>query len=264
MPYAHGPSVKKLSKMATLLLGRNYILMLTRTVEHLRRLLAEAYSPPAAIAALAVAKHPRSAVGPQLPHPAHASVPPVGSLPPMHLASGIQGAPTTATAAAGLGLHGALGADSLLRLAPRLPLGLEMSGLGSPDLPHTMAPHPARAPFELLKNVTHPAHLLPPQYHHHHRQEVPGSKMPRLSPGALTPKVAKDKDLPQMSKTSPGRTTDLSSVVRPIPTLVAEGPNSRPSPPAPHRSHHHQQQHSLHSTSPSRIPCSCCVSTVYS
>ena len=264
MPYAHGPSVKKLSKMATLLLGRNYILMLTRTVEHLRRLLAEAYSPPAAIAALAAAKHPRSAVGPQLPHPAHTPVPPMGHLPPVHLASGIPGGPTTASAAAGLGLHGALGADSLLRLAPRLPLGLEMSGLGSPDLPHTMAPHPIRAPFELLKNVTHPAHLLPPQYHHHHHQEVPGSKMPRLSPGALNPTVAKDKDLPQMNKTSPGRTTDLSSVVRPIPTLVAEGSISRPSPPAPHRSHHHQQQHSLHSTSPSRIPCSCCVSTVYS
>ena len=69
MPYAHGPSVKKLSKMATLLLGRNYILMLTRTVEHLRRLLAEAYSPPAAIAALAAAKHPRSAVGPPASSP---------------------------------------------------------------------------------------------------------------------------------------------------------------------------------------------------
>ena len=262
MPYAHGPSVKKLSKMATLLLGRNYILMLTRTVEHLRRLLAEAYSPPAAIAALAAAKHPRSAVGPQLPHPAHASVPPVGHLPPVHLASGIPGAPTTATAAAGLGLHGALSADSLLRLAPRLPLGLEMSGLGSPDLPHTMAPHPARAPFELLKNVTHPAHLLPPQYHHHHHQEVPAAKIPRLSPGTLTSNVAKEKDLPQLNKTSPGRTTDLSSVVRPIPTLVAEGSISRPSPPEPHRSQHHQ--HSLHSTSLSRIPCSCCVSTVYS
>ena len=265
MPYAHGPSVKKLSKMATLLLGRNYILMLTRTVEHLRRLLAEAYSPPAAIAALAAAKHPRSAVGPQLPHPAHTPVPPVGHLPPVHLASGIPGVPTTPTAAAGLGLHGTLGADSLLRLAPRLPLGLEMSGLGSPDLPNTMAPHPTRAPFELLKNVTHPAHLLPPQYHHHHH-EAPASKIPRLSPGALTPTVAKDKDLPVVNKTSPGRNTDLNSVVRPIPTLAAEGSNSRPSPPAPHRSQHHHQHHqqALHSTSPGRIPCSCCVSTVYS
>lgn len=30
MPYAHGPSVRKLSKIATLLLARNYILMLTQ------------------------------------------------------------------------------------------------------------------------------------------------------------------------------------------------------------------------------------------
>ena len=43
MPYAHGPSVKKLSKMATLLLARNYIVMLTRSVSELRLLLADAY-----------------------------------------------------------------------------------------------------------------------------------------------------------------------------------------------------------------------------
>ena len=43
MPYAHGPSVKKLSKMATLLLARNYIVMLTRSVNDLRLLLADAY-----------------------------------------------------------------------------------------------------------------------------------------------------------------------------------------------------------------------------
>ncbi|ESO92158.1 hypothetical protein LOTGIDRAFT_70694, partial [Lottia gigantea] len=29
MPYSQGPSVKKLSKMSTLLLARNYIVMLT-------------------------------------------------------------------------------------------------------------------------------------------------------------------------------------------------------------------------------------------
>ncbi|KAF4087347.1 hypothetical protein AMELA_G00094370, partial [Ameiurus melas] len=31
MPYAHGPSVRKLSKIATLLLARNYILMLSNS-----------------------------------------------------------------------------------------------------------------------------------------------------------------------------------------------------------------------------------------
>ena len=44
MPYAHGPSVKKLSKMSTLLLARNYIVLLTRSMEEMRRLLADAYS----------------------------------------------------------------------------------------------------------------------------------------------------------------------------------------------------------------------------
>ena len=33
MPYAHGPSVRKLSKIATLLLARNYILMLTSSLD---------------------------------------------------------------------------------------------------------------------------------------------------------------------------------------------------------------------------------------
>nr|KAG5691726.1 hypothetical protein BaRGS_010229 [Batillaria attramentaria] len=41
MPYSHGPSVKKLSKMSTLLLARNYIVMLTRTMDEMRRLLQE-------------------------------------------------------------------------------------------------------------------------------------------------------------------------------------------------------------------------------
>ncbi|ELR58076.1 Oligodendrocyte transcription factor 2, partial [Bos mutus] len=37
MPYAHGPSVRKLSKIATLLLARNYILMLTNSLEEMKR-----------------------------------------------------------------------------------------------------------------------------------------------------------------------------------------------------------------------------------
>jgi len=40
MPYASGPSVRRLSKIATLLLARNYIVMLQRNVDELRRLLA--------------------------------------------------------------------------------------------------------------------------------------------------------------------------------------------------------------------------------
>ena len=43
MPYAHGPSVKKHSKMATLLLARNYIILLNRSVEEMRRMLSDLY-----------------------------------------------------------------------------------------------------------------------------------------------------------------------------------------------------------------------------
>ncbi|XP_071801635.1 uncharacterized protein [Asterias amurensis] len=43
MPYAHGPSVRKLSKIATLLLAKNYILMLSSSLEDMRRLLGEVY-----------------------------------------------------------------------------------------------------------------------------------------------------------------------------------------------------------------------------
>nr|KAG5706915.1 hypothetical protein BaRGS_021421 [Batillaria attramentaria] len=38
MPYAHGPSVRKLSKIATLLLARNYILMLNNSLEEMKKL----------------------------------------------------------------------------------------------------------------------------------------------------------------------------------------------------------------------------------
>ncbi|XP_069492426.1 oligodendrocyte transcription factor 2 [Ambystoma mexicanum] len=43
MPYAHGPSVRKLSKIATLLLARNYILMLSSSLEEMKRLLSDIY-----------------------------------------------------------------------------------------------------------------------------------------------------------------------------------------------------------------------------
>lgn len=37
IPYAHSPSVRKLSKIATLLLAKNYILMQQNALEELRR-----------------------------------------------------------------------------------------------------------------------------------------------------------------------------------------------------------------------------------
>lgn len=40
IPYAHSPSVRKLSKIATLLLAKNYILMQANALDEMRRLLA--------------------------------------------------------------------------------------------------------------------------------------------------------------------------------------------------------------------------------
>ncbi|XP_068122186.1 oligodendrocyte transcription factor 2 [Hyperolius riggenbachi] len=68
MPYAHGPSVRKLSKIATLLLARNYILMLTNSLEEMKRLVSEIYGghhhhAAAAAAAAAAAYHPSACGG---------------------------------------------------------------------------------------------------------------------------------------------------------------------------------------------------------
>ncbi|RUS85979.1 hypothetical protein EGW08_006249 [Elysia chlorotica] len=48
MPYAHGPSVRKLSKIATLLLAKNYILMLNSSLEEMKKLVGDIYhsQPP--------------------------------------------------------------------------------------------------------------------------------------------------------------------------------------------------------------------------
>ena len=52
IPYAHGPSVRKLSKIATLLLAKNYILMQARALDELRRLVGYMNQTAAAAAAV--------------------------------------------------------------------------------------------------------------------------------------------------------------------------------------------------------------------
>ena len=73
MPYAHGPSVKKLSKMSTLLLARNYIMLLTRSVEDLRRLLRDVYCQRSLVGMEACVKADllRPAATPCPPAPVH-------------------------------------------------------------------------------------------------------------------------------------------------------------------------------------------------
>ncbi|XP_062850997.1 oligodendrocyte transcription factor 4 [Trichomycterus rosablanca] len=47
MPYAQGPSVRKLSKISTLLLARNYILMLSSSLDEMKKLVGEVYGSSA-------------------------------------------------------------------------------------------------------------------------------------------------------------------------------------------------------------------------
>lgn len=60
IPYAHSPSVRKLSKIATLLLAKNYILMQANALDELRRLIAYIQSTTGA-APLDLASFPAAA-----------------------------------------------------------------------------------------------------------------------------------------------------------------------------------------------------------
>ncbi|XP_036763401.2 class E basic helix-loop-helix protein 22 [Manis pentadactyla] len=92
IPYAHSPSVRKLSKIATLLLAKNYILMQAQALEEMRRLVAylnqgqaiSAASLPssAAAAAAAAALHPALGAYEQAAgYPFSAGLPPGASCP---------------------------------------------------------------------------------------------------------------------------------------------------------------------------------------
>lgn len=83
MPYAHGPSVRKLSKIATLLLARNYILMLSSSLEEMKRLVSEIYGSSGHHGAFHPScgsmTHPAASS-----HPAVPTVPAVPAVPAVH------------------------------------------------------------------------------------------------------------------------------------------------------------------------------------
>ena len=79
IPYAHSPSVRKLSKIATLLLAKNYILMQANALDELRRLVG--YPPPAA---LTPASNP-SPIQPPIHHHHHPSAHQFSSFPPRQI-----------------------------------------------------------------------------------------------------------------------------------------------------------------------------------
>ena len=253
MPYAHGPSVKKLSKMATLLLARNYILMMGRTLEHLRRLLAEAYNPMTP--ALAAAKHQRSAASAahlamqrHLEHLTPAPAPPAPTHPlspshaPYHVAPGQ--APTPGLGATGAGLHvpgfnpESLG--SLLRMAPRFPLTRDSVGAPLPSMEQSPFYQTGRTSLDILKDITsaNPVHLL--------------GQYPYTDKHASTIPIPKQEQGLALKRSSPREGLE-GSVVRPIPTMMGEGHR---------RAAHGCSAGRLHNTPTSTTPCSCCISSV--
>lgn len=43
MPYGHGPAVRKLSKIATMVLARSYIITLKKSLEEMQQIAADLY-----------------------------------------------------------------------------------------------------------------------------------------------------------------------------------------------------------------------------
>uniref|UniRef100_A0A803T2B9 Class E basic helix-loop-helix protein 22 n=1 Tax=Anolis carolinensis TaxID=28377 RepID=A0A803T2B9_ANOCA len=77
IPYAHSPSVRKLSKIATLLLVKNYILMQAQALDEMRRLVAYLNQGQALSAASSLPSSQAAAAG----YPFSAGLPPSAACP---------------------------------------------------------------------------------------------------------------------------------------------------------------------------------------
>ncbi|XP_024055003.2 oligodendrocyte transcription factor 3-like [Terrapene carolina triunguis] len=128
MPYSQGPAVRKLSKIATLLLARNYILTLSSSLQEMRRLLSELHAAPRS--------HPLPQVRPMPPAAGAQSLPPWPSACSVAAAAGYLGfraAPqeTHRTAAGPLG--------PFYRRYSGLPCLCSLCQAGPQELPRTAA-----------------------------------------------------------------------------------------------------------------------------
>lgn len=160
MPYAHGPSVRKLSKIATLLLARNYILMLSNSLEEMKRLVSEIYGSSGHHGGF----HPSACgtmthAGPVPGHPAasHASHPAVHHplLPPAAVSSASLSAPGISAVTSVRPHHGLLKAPA----AGAGPLGSSFQhwgvGTGMP-CPCSMCQVPPPPHVSSMSSVTMP------------------------------------------------------------------------------------------------------------
>ncbi|KAL3881552.1 hypothetical protein ACJMK2_027978 [Sinanodonta woodiana] len=83
MPYARGPSVRKLSKISTLTLARNYIQMLTKSLEEMKQLLDDIYRSSAANRIPGTALPPYRSFPGSVPHIGHSVAGAGYTLPPL-------------------------------------------------------------------------------------------------------------------------------------------------------------------------------------
>ncbi|KAM6956115.1 oligodendrocyte transcription factor 3 [Aplochiton taeniatus] len=139
MPYAHGPSVRKLSKIATLLLARNYILMLNSSLDEMKRLVGEIYGGHHSAFHCGTVSHAgsHSVTGGPSPHQVHP------------LLGGALSSSTSSTLSSSLpGLTAIRAPHSLMKSAPSMPplqLGTgfqHWAGLPCPCTICQVPPHP--------------------------------------------------------------------------------------------------------------------------
>ncbi|XP_062379470.1 oligodendrocyte transcription factor 4 [Sardina pilchardus] len=144
MPYAQGPSVRKLSKISTLMLARNYILMLSGSLEEMKKLVGDVYGSGAAQghAARRLAHQTQAAAAPPPPH--HPVSTPLPLLP---LAQSLHsfGGSSAALAAAGLHHHAAIPGQ-----APHSPPSAGYLGFHTSALPSLL-----KDPLHLASSYRH-------------------------------------------------------------------------------------------------------------
>ncbi|KAH9490442.1 hypothetical protein Btru_033880 [Bulinus truncatus] len=157
MPYAHGPSVRKLSKIATLLLAKNYILMLNSSLEEMKKLVSDIYHNHGPT---------RSAGAP----PALPPTPPQPPAPPAVVA------PVTVTAAAANSNGASVTTNSTSDPAPSRSNTSESPRCKSRDSPPaaTRPVHQSNPPLPQLPNH----HPQPLPHHHHHHLSTPVLPLP--------------------------------------------------------------------------------------
>lgn len=184
MPYAHGPSVRKLSKIATLLLAKNYITMLSSSLEEMRRLLSDVYQgshhqhpvllSPAAAAMAAAAN--LTGVAPPSPHCAflpssvkshpHGVPPPP---PPGCLPSHLPSMPPSLSPSSLHSFHPFATPAALFPIKPEvLPAVKPETSVAEQRSPPSR--RTVRPPTTVSSSDNHPHH--PHHPHHHHRSAL--------------------------------------------------------------------------------------------